>query len=1076
MMPRARQIRALVTLLTAAVAAGACDSASPDPPVINNSPPTAEAGGPYAGVVGQPTILDGSGSRDGEGAIARYDWTIEDGVPTRLTGVQPEYICVAEGTFNLTLTVRDSNDAPDSDAGEITCVVQNLVPTAVTGGPYTFRVGVAGTLDGSGSSDPDGEILDWSWAIGDAGSTVLDGETVDYTCATQGTFDVTLTVTDDAGNMGSADTTVECVQNVPPTAVTGGPYSVRIGDRAFLDGRGSSDLDGSVVSYRWTVADGGPTVLNGSTVFYDCTVPASYDLTLMVTDNEGATGTETTTLACVANVPPVADPGGPYSAEVGQSVTLDGSDSDDPDGRIVSWTWSVADPPPPTVLNGETVSYACTVGGTFSATLTVADNEGGTHTASTTVECIPNQPPVARSGGPYSGRVGRDVPLDGGASTDADGSIVAYEWSVDDGGSPTILTGSAATYSCAVAGTYDLTLTVTDDDGATGSATTSLACVANVPPVADPGGPYQATVGTPVTLDGSGSEDPDGTIASYTWIVADDGSPTILTDAMPSYSCDGTGTFAVTLTVADNDGATDNAGTQIVCTAANVAPTADAGGPYNGAVDGDAVDFDGTGSSDTDGTIVDYEWSVVDGGAPSILSGSQPSYDCETAGTFQVTLTVTDDDGATDEDQTSVTCAAANQAPTADAGGPYSGPVTTSVAFNGTGSSDPEGGLLTYAWSVADGGEPTVLTGATPSYLCGSDATTYPVTLTVTDNGGLTAEDGTTVECTAPANSAPTVAFTLATYNGTTGADVTVTANASDTDGSIAAIDFDLDDNGSYETAGSTGSSTAQASFQCVDVGTFDIGVRATDDDGAFGFGSAEVVCAAPANTPPTVAFANEPYGGTTDGGVTITANASDPDAGDAISAIDFDFDGDGIYEVTGTVVDGSAQVTFTCPADAGTYAIGVRATDTNAGEGFDTGQVECTAPDPTNVRVDFLGADGGSPPQTAPEFSDLSYRVRVENTSAVLAENVALTVTIDPDATGVSASDLEADGNVWSGTRPSIAPGEVWDVLFSLTVEDRRDSPHLSLAEVSAPLDPDGKDSDNQARLRIRIVDDQDA
>jgi PKD repeat protein len=179
---------------------------------------------------------------------------------------------------------------------------------------------------------------------------------------------------------------------------------------------------------------------------------------------------------------------------------------------------------------------------------------------------------------------------------------------------------------------------------------------------------------------------------------------------------------------------------------ANAAPTADAGGPYSGTVDV-AVDFDGSGSTDPDGTVVAYDWDFGDGNSGT---GATPSHSYGAGGTYTVVLTVTDDLGATDTDTTNATIGVGNQAPTADAGGPYSGDVGVAIAFDGSGSTDPDGTIVAYDWDFGDGGTDT---GATPSYAYGA-AGTYNVTLTVTDDAGAT-DSASTTASVADANGPP---------------------------------------------------------------------------------------------------------------------------------------------------------------------------------------------------------------------------------------------------------------------------------------------------------------------------------
>ena len=171
------------------------------------------------------------------------------------------------------------------------------------------------------------------------------------------------------------------------------------------------------------------------------------------------------------------------------------------------------------------------------------------------------QPPVADPNGPYTGTEGVSVTFDGSGSSDPDGTIVSYAWDFGDG---TTGTGVNPAHTYAQDGTYTVTLTVTDNDGLTDTATTTATIAPEEvppPPVADPNGPYTGTEGIPVTFDGSGSSDPDGTIVSYDW---DFGDGTTGTGVNPTHTYTQDGTYTVTLTVTDNDGLTHIATTSIV--------------------------------------------------------------------------------------------------------------------------------------------------------------------------------------------------------------------------------------------------------------------------------------------------------------------------------------------------------------------------------------------------------------------------------------------------------------------------------------------------------------------------------
>ncbi len=251
-----------------------------------------------------------------------------------------------------------------------------------------------------------------------------------------------------------------------------------------------------------------------------------------------------------------------------------------------------------------------------------------------------------------SGDAPLTVNFDGTGSTD-DGQIVSYEWDFDGNGTIDA-TGATASFTYQTSGTYTARLTVTDDEGGKDEATTVITVESpppNIPPTAQiVSNKTSGDSPLPVTFDASGSTDSDGHIVSYDWDFEGDGT-TVSAGAIASFTYQTAGNYSARLTVTDDDGATDDATIYIVVD--NEPPTAVIAADKTS---GDApltVSFDGTGSTDSDGLIVAYDWDFDDDGTTD-ATGASASFTYQAEGTYTARLTVTDDDGATDDATTAI--------------------------------------------------------------------------------------------------------------------------------------------------------------------------------------------------------------------------------------------------------------------------------------------------------------------------------------------------------------------------------------------------------------------------------------
>ncbi len=257
-----------------------------------------------------------------------------------------------------------------------------------------------------------------------------------------------------------------------------------------------------------------------------------------------------------------------------------------------------------------------------------------------------NQTPTASfTAIPSRGEAPLAVAFDASASYDPDGHIVSYIWNFGDGQDGT---GAEGFHIYENAGTYTVTLTVTDDDGAmaTASRVITVKVPDNIAPIVDfTATPRSGEAPLTVVLNATASSDADGTITAYKWNFGD-GSPSGMGSVVThTYSIPGT--YAVVLTITDNDGAESRAACTIdVSSSGNIVPTASFTtdpSVLTFAYPPVTIAFNASSSSDPDGTILSYHWDFGDG---TTSIGVTTSHTYTDPGKYIVILTVIDDHGA----------------------------------------------------------------------------------------------------------------------------------------------------------------------------------------------------------------------------------------------------------------------------------------------------------------------------------------------------------------------------------------------------------------------------------------------
>jgi hypothetical protein len=603
------------------------------------------------------------------------------------------------------------------------------------------------------------------------------------TPTTAGTFSGNITATN-ANGTGSQTlaVTISPPPHTTPTAVASiSPPAVYTGDTVTLDSTGShTNPSGGTLTYTWQQPPGQTISIHSQgdpiATFLAPAPPAGSDslvvtFTLRVRDADFSSLNDTSApLTTTVYALPTANAGPDQDVDQGTTVYLNGSGST---GVNLTYAWTapagitLSDPtaPNPTFI---APPFDSPDGTSYTFTLKVTEHRAGfppKDSEPDQVVIMVKQPPIAYASfvnDPNNitpeGTVDEsscttltDVTLYG-FGVDPDGDLLTYAWTQvhDTGGTPlqsgdTVValddnTSATPAFTAPdlTSGTQqvDLVFQLTVNDGTINSApsyVTIHVLNTNDPPVAAAtANPAPALVGSTVTLDGSGSSDPNlgqGDSLTYTWTQIG-GTPTVtLSDVhavMPTFTAPSQPTMlSFMLTVTDLRGCYQQANVDVLVIRNNHPPVAQAGSDQN-VPEGNTACLDGSGSFDPDaGDDLTYAWTQVDG--PSVTldnaSSSQPCFATPPVGpsgaVLHFHLTVTDNHGASSTDVSppnypvvAVNVTYVNQPPTADAGADQGVNEGDTVHLDGSNSSDLDGNDLTFSWEQVGGATVVNLTGA----------------------------------------------------------------------------------------------------------------------------------------------------------------------------------------------------------------------------------------------------------------------------------------------------------------------------------------------------------------------------
>jgi hypothetical protein len=581
--------------------------------------------------------LDGTASYD----IDKYDaitylWTSLNGaVLDDNTSATPSFTTpwlLKDSVFIFKLVVNDGMANSAEDLVSIKVNHANLLPTADAGTDIMVDENTSSSLDGSASSDPEGNALSYLWTA--PTGFAIDNPTSATTTFTapevekDTNFEIILKVDDGKSTLNTdSDTIIVTVVQVnkAPVANAGADFSVREQKAVTLDGSASNDpdaLDG--ITFNWVAPVG--VVLDDATAEKPTFISADVDVEtklvfeLTVTDKSLATDKDTIEITVTPNQAPIADAGADQKKKAGETVTLHGENSSDPDGDVLTFAWTA---PAEITLQNPTSPNPTFIAPfndnekSFSFTLEVTDDLGVKSTSDIIVKVVSNTPPVIVTKLIVDAVEGKTITLDASKSYDPDGDGLSFKWSTYFANQEDLVSISnrfSETTMITVPEVKEFTvikLSLKVTDGVERVyAVIELHISKNQAPVANAGGNITVDEGENFILNGGASNDPESDELSFSWnvgdITTDDATLETITCTAPEVAKDTV--FPVVLVVNDGKLASEPDTVWVTVINVNKKPVANAGTDII-VNEGEMFTLDGSASNDPDNDKLSFNWS-----------------------------------------------------------------------------------------------------------------------------------------------------------------------------------------------------------------------------------------------------------------------------------------------------------------------------------------------------------------------------------------------------------------------------------------------------------------------------------
>lgn len=690
---------------------------------------------------GQAVPLNGATSSDADGDDITHTWRISDG--RTFTGPIHEITFDRPGEYDISLTVDDGERVENSVQSITRRIRVNATPIPKIASARTVQEALV-TFSAAESSGDEQVRLTYSWDFGDGAKGT--GETTRHLYAKPGTYTVTLTVDDGMKLPNSVQrTSSELKVNANPVAVFTHPALVAPNQAIALDGSGSSDPDGAIRIYEWSV--NGVPVGQGAT--YETRIAASgmHSIRLKVLDDSGfdeAYGISTSQIR-VNHAPVVRWSADPGVTEASRPTRFTAVGSTDADNARLTYTWVFPDG---ARYTGETITHTFSTPGTYAFTILADDGEGLANSVTTENARIRvNQSPIVVAE-PYIRSNSMQVNLDASGSYDPDGSALRFTWILPDGARRS---EASFTWTAPRPGLHPISLILDDGEGlASSRVSQAIQVMVNRAPIAVVDTLIQACSGNIIIFSSASSYDPDGDLFTTTW---DFGDGNTSTDTNPVHMYTQPGLYSVTLTL--NDGFSPTPTVAVIPVRIEGSPKAIIPFETITVCANTPVVFDGSQSTDPNGQVGSYSW---DFGDASTGLGQKVTHFYQEPGVYDVILTVVGSGSGSCSNMSQVSAKViVVEGPQARFSLPTIVAPQEAVVLDAS-ASTYEGAIQSVTWDVYQGETKVqTLTGLQNRFMPERPGT-YRIVLTLRTESGTSCNTSTT-ESIVKVNAAPSIAW-----------------------------------------------------------------------------------------------------------------------------------------------------------------------------------------------------------------------------------------------------------------------------------------------------------------------------